>query len=95
MIPRAMDSLETVEMIMLIEEIFETEIPSCDAEEFGSPCEIVDWLESHLANRRPNKKASAHLKKLADDHGNPALAQGLNGTWRREQIAALVREIYR
>jgi len=53
MIPRAMDSLDLVEAVMLIEEIFRTDIPDGDAESFGSPREIVDWLEPHLSNRRP------------------------------------------
>ena len=84
-----MDSLDVVEAVMLIEEIFGTEIP----ESFGSPVEIVDWLESHLSNRRPNKQAAAFLRKLAKTHDNPQLAEGLEGTWRREQIEAIVREI--
>jgi hypothetical protein len=95
MIPRAMDSLEVVEMVMLVEEIFGTEIPNFDAEGFASPREIVDWLELHLSNQRPNKDAAAYLKQLAKKRDNPALAEGLNGTWRREQIAAIIREIFR
>jgi Phosphopantetheine attachment site len=95
MIPKAMDSLDIVEAVMLIEEIFGTDIPANDAEHFGSPSEIVDWLEPHLSNQRPNKNAVALLKKLAQTHNNPALAEGLNGTWRREQIAAVIREIFR
>jgi len=67
MIPRAMDSLDIVEAVMLVEEIFGTDIPSRDAENFGSPREIVDWLEPHLVNRRPNKQAAAFLRKLAQN----------------------------
>jgi Phosphopantetheine attachment site len=92
MIPKAMDSLDLVEAVMLIEEVFGTEIP--DAETFGSPREMVDWLELHLSNQRPNKAAGALLRKLAKDHKNPELAEGLEGTWRREQIAAIVREMF-
>jgi hypothetical protein len=90
-----MDSLDLVEAVMLVEEIFETEIPDNDAKDFGSPREIVDQLEPHLSNRRPNKQAAALLRKLAKAHNNPELAEGLDGTWRREQIAAIVREIFR
>lgn len=93
--PKEMDSLDIVEAVMLIEEIFGTDIPSSDAETFGSPQEIVDWLESHLSNQRPDKKAAAWLRKLAETQNNPELAEGLEGTWRREQIAAIVREIFR
>jgi hypothetical protein len=94
MFPKAMDSLDIVEAVMLIEEIFGTDIPSGDAENFGSPREIVDWLESHLSNRRPNKDAAAFLRKIAKTQNNPELAESLDGTWRREQIAAIVREIF-
>ena len=92
---KAMDSLDLVETVMLIEEIFGTDVPEGDAENFGSPREMVDWLELHLSNRRPNKDAAAFLRKLAKAHNNPELAEGLEGTWRREQIAAIVREIFR
>jgi hypothetical protein len=90
-----MDSLDLVEAVILIEEIFGTDISDGDAENFGNPREIVDWLESHLSNRRPNKAAAAFLRKLAKAHSKPELAEGLEGTWRREQIAAIVREIFR
>ena len=91
---KAMDSLDTVEAVMLFEEIFGTEIPDGDTENFGSPREISDWLEAHLSNRRPNKQAAAFLRKLAKTHNNSELAEGLEGTWRREQIAAILREIF-
>ena len=94
MIPRAMDSLETVEMGMLVEEVFEVDIPDADAERFGSPREILGWLEARLSNQRPNKAARALLRQLAEDQQWPELAKGLDGLWRREQIAAIVREIF-
>lgn len=34
MIPRAMDSLETVEMVMALEELFGADIPTVDTERF-------------------------------------------------------------
>jgi hypothetical protein len=94
MIPRALDSLAIVEAVLLIEEIFGTDIPGNGAENFGSPREVVDWLEPYLSNQRPNKEAAAMLKKLAKRHNNPELAEGLDGTWRREQIAAIIRDIF-
>ena len=90
-----MDSLDLLEAVMLIEEVLGTEIPNKDAENFGSPREMVDWLELRLSNQRPNKAAASLLIKLAKDHNDPQLAEGLEGTWRREQIAAIVREIFR
>jgi hypothetical protein len=94
MIPKAMDSLDLVEAVMLIEEVLGIEIPHGDAETFGSPREMVDWLELHLSNQRPSKGAAALLTKLAKAHNNPNLAEGLEGTWRREQIAAIVCEMF-
>ena len=43
-----MDSLDLVEVVILIEEFFGTDIPSNVAESFRGPKEIVDWLEPHL-----------------------------------------------
>jgi len=89
-----MGSLDLVEAVIAIEEIFGADIPDKDAENLGSPSEIVDWLEPHLSNRRPNKVALAVLRKLAKAHNDPELAEGIDGPWRREQIAAIVREIF-
>jgi hypothetical protein len=55
----------------------------------------VDWLEPYLSNQRPNKEAAALLRKLAKDYNKPELAEGLERTWRREQIAAIVSEFFR
>jgi len=95
MIPRATDSLDLVKAVILIEEIFGTDITNGDAENFGSLREIVDWLELHLSSRQPNKEAATFLRKLAKAHNNPEPAEGLEGEWRREQIAAIVHEIFR
>jgi hypothetical protein len=92
--PKEMDR-DIVEVVMLVEEIFGTDIPDRDAERLRTPDEILDWLEFHLSNRRPNKDAAAHLRKMATAHHNPALAEGLERTWRRDQIAAIVRDIFR
>jgi len=88
-----MDSLDFIEMVMGFEEIFGVTIPDKDAERFGSPKEIVDWLELHLRNQRPNKEAIVLLQGVGVVQQHPELAEGLNGPWRREQIAAIVREI--
>jgi acyl carrier protein len=45
MTPKTMDSLETVEAVMFIEEVLGTEIPDSD-EEIGGPREMADWLET-------------------------------------------------
>ena len=90
-----MDSLDSVEMVMLFEEVFETEITDDEAERCGSPSEIVDILERRLSNERPNKQAAALLRKIAKEQEQPELAEGLEGIWRRDQIAAIVREVLR
>ena len=90
-----MNSLDTVEAVMVFEEAFGVDLPVSEAGDFESPQDMVDWLEVHLSNERPNKQAAALLRKLAKDQNNPELAEGLEGTWRREQIAAIVREIFR
>ena len=95
MIPSAMDSLDFVEAVMVLEEVLGIEIPDGEAEHFGSPREIVDCLERCLSIQRPHKQAAALIKRLAKTQNNPPLADGLDGPWRREQIAAVVREIFR
>ena len=56
---------------------------------------MVDILERHLSNQRPTKKAADLLRRLAKSKNNPELAEGLDGVWRREQIAAIIREFFR
>jgi len=90
-----MNSLDTVEAIMVFEEVFAIELPVHESGDFGSPQEMVDWLDLYLSNQRPSREAAALLRKLAKDHNTPELAEGLEGTWRREQIAAIVREVFR
>ena len=93
--PRPIDSLDIVGLVMMIEEAFDTEIPDNEAESFCSPREIVDKLERSVSDSRPKAAAKAMLRKLAKDHDRSELAEGLDGTWRREQIAAIVREMFR
>lgn len=90
-----MSSLDTVEWLMAFEEAFGVELPVHESKTLGGANEVVGWLQRHLSNQRPNKEAAALLRKLAKTHNNPELAEGLEGTWRREQIAAIVREIFR
>jgi acyl carrier protein len=42
------DSLDTVELVMALEEEFETEIPDEDAENLTSVQEAIDYIISHL-----------------------------------------------
>jgi hypothetical protein len=90
-----MNSLDTVEAVMALEEAFGVELPIDESSDFSNPQRMVDWLELHLLYQRPSKEAAALLRKLAKQHNRPQLAEGLEGTWRREQIDAIVREIFR
>ena len=94
---REMDSLETVEIVMMLEEglVGVFGIRSGEMDRFDSARELVDWLEVRLSNQRPNKAACALLNKLAEDQQWPELAQGLDTPWRRQQIAEIVREMSR
>ena len=42
------DSLDTVELVMALEEEFETEIPDEDAENISTVQHAIDYIESHL-----------------------------------------------
>ncbi len=95
MIRSEMSSIDFVEVVIAIERSFGIDIPDVDADRFGGPREIVDWLELHLGGKRVDQRAAALLAELAKHHGSPELAEGLSGIWRREQIAAVVREILR
>ncbi len=41
------DSLDTVELVMALEEEFETEIPDEDAEKITTVQQAVDYIQSH------------------------------------------------
>ena len=42
------DSLDTVELVMALEEEFETEIPDEEAEKITTVQEAIDYIEEHL-----------------------------------------------
>ncbi len=42
------DSLDTVELVMALEEEFETEIPDEDAEKITTVKEAIDYVNAHL-----------------------------------------------
>jgi len=42
------DSLDTVELVMALEEEFETEIPDEDAEKITTVQQAVDYIKSHI-----------------------------------------------
>ena len=43
------DSLDIVELIMALEEEFDTEIPDADAEQIVTVSDVVDYIKDHVA----------------------------------------------
>jgi hypothetical protein len=84
--------LEELEKIELAEELFGTELPVGLA--YDNPCGIIDYLVLQLRGWGPNPVAADFLKTLATKRNSPALAQGLHDSWRREQIVAVIQEIF-
>ncbi len=46
------DSLDTVELVMALEEEFETEIPDEDAEKITRAKEAIDYIEAHAKGKK-------------------------------------------
>jgi hypothetical protein len=88
--------LEELEKIELAEEVFGTDFPVDLTEDLtvNNPREVVDYFVLHLKGWGPNPVAADFLKQLATKHNSPALAQGLHDSWRREQISAVIQEIF-
>jgi len=42
------DSLDTVELVMALEEEFETEIPDEEAEKIGTVQQAIDYIKAHV-----------------------------------------------
>jgi hypothetical protein len=84
---------DELEKILLAEGLFGTQVPADLV--FNDPPELVDYLVLHLKGWGPNPDAANFLKKLAEMHSMPALAQGLHDSWRREQISAIIQEIFK
>ena len=87
---------EELEKIELAEELFGADFPVDLTEDLtvNNPREVVDYFVLHLKGWGPNPIASDFLKQLATKRNSPALAQGLNDSWRREQISAVIQEIF-
>jgi hypothetical protein len=83
-----------IEAVMLFEEIFGAGILD-NIEDLGSRSAMVDWLEPRLSDWGPSKQAAILLRNLAKAEQRPELAEGLDRAWRREQIDAVIRDIFR
>lgn len=83
---------EELEKIELAEDVFGTDLPVDLV--FDNPRGIVNYLVLQLRGWGPNRVAADFLKRLATKRNNPALAQGLHDSWRRDQISAVIEEIF-
>lgn len=84
-----------LDLVMFVENIFDTHISDDEEAKVGGPLGMEEWLELHLSNQRPKKDAAARLRMRAEAQQRPELAARLDGPWRREQISALIRDIFR
>ncbi|MCY3542372.1 MAG: acyl carrier protein [Gammaproteobacteria bacterium] len=50
------DSLDTVELVMALEEEFETEIPDEDAESIATVKQVIDYIKDQIANTSESDK---------------------------------------
>lgn len=89
-----------LQKIELAEELFGIDFPAdvdvSDEDELTleNPDEVVDYFVLHLRGWGPNPAAADFLKQMAKKLNNPALAQSLHTNWRRDQISAVIREIF-
>lgn len=83
---------EELEKIELAEDVFGTDLPLDLV--FDNPREIVSYLASQLRGWGPTHFAADFLRQLATKRNSPALAEGLHDSWRRDQISAVIEEIF-
>ena len=76
-----MDSLDSVEVLMAVEETFEVTITDAEAEAMTTPRDVIDWLLPRVSDKQPNEKAMRIL------NGQPV------SPWDRAQVSAVVRAI--
>ena len=76
-----MDSLDSVEVLIALEEVFDVTISDAEAAAMTTPRDVIDWLLPRVCNKEPNEKARHFL-------------QGQQiGVWQREQVSSVVRAI--
>ena len=73
-----MDGLDSVEVVIAIEEIFGVAITDAEAGAMNTPKDSVDWLLPCVAHKRPNEKALRILHSQS-----VAVGGGQDGTGRR------------
>jgi hypothetical protein len=83
---------EELEKIELAEDLFGSNLPVDLA--FENPGELVNYLALQLKGWGPNPVAADFLQRLARKRNRPALAEGLHDSWRKEQISAVIQEVF-
>ena len=87
-----------LEKIEIAEYLFGVDFPvEVDVTEdltLNNPREVVDHFSMELKGWGPSPAAADFLKELAKKYDSPALARGLHASWRRDQISAVIREIF-
>jgi hypothetical protein len=76
-----MDSLDTVEVLIALEQVFEVKITDAEAEGMATPRNVIDWLLPRVSDKHPNEKAM----RLLDEQDVSA--------WDRARVSAVVRAI--
>jgi hypothetical protein len=88
-----MDSLDSVEVVMAIEEVFDVTISDDAAAAMATPRHVIEWLVDKVSHTALNKRAIRLMEKIAIRDNRPELANGIEEGWRRPQIEAAVRNI--
>jgi acyl carrier protein len=76
-----MDSLDSVEVLIAVEEAFDVKITDAEAEAMAAPRDVIDWLLPRVNDKQPNEKA---MRILNGQSVSP---------WDRAQVSAVVRAI--
>jgi len=61
------DSLDTVELVMALEEAFDLEIPDDDAEKFRTLDDVADYIEEKAKWREPKKSLLRKILKIIQE----------------------------
>jgi hypothetical protein len=76
-----MDSLDSVEVLIAVEEAFDVKITDAEAEAMATPRDVIDWLLPRVNDKQPNEKA------MRIPNGQSV------SPWDRAQVSAVVRAI--
>jgi len=90
---KAMDSLDSVEVVIAIEETFDVTISDRDAEAMQTPRSVINWLLPRVQGHVPNDVARRCLLKLSERDSRTDLLKDIGEPWSAEQVIAVLRDI--